>query len=80
MSTKNDGGPAFARAESTSHVRYGDTEAQDGMSLRDYFASKAMQGFCANSSHMVTDGQHEFKNAAVAAYLLADAMIAERDK
>jgi hypothetical protein len=44
-----------------------------GMSLRDYFASAAMQGLCAESVQIPAV-------AAVAAYRLADAMIEERSK
>ena len=46
---KNDGGPAFPRPNSTDehsqpcNVSY----AEDGMSLRDWFAGKALQGILA---------------------------------
>lgn len=43
-----------------------------GMTLRDYFAAKAMQGICA-------DGNYR-GNIAVIAYDLADAMMKERNK
>lgn len=44
--TKNDGGPAFPQAD-----RVGDIATQHGgMTLRDYFAAKAMQGAIASSS------------------------------
>ena len=44
MSTPNDGGPAFPLADSC--CEYGNTNrsAANGMSLRDNFACKAMQG------------------------------------
>ena len=61
-----------------SFVDQSDTEfdgeqfADMGMSLRDYFAAKAMQGFCANP---------EFKgNIAELAYGIADVMLSERNK
>ena len=41
MSTINDGGPAFPVPANA----FNDME---GMTLRDYFAAKAMQGMCAN--------------------------------
>jgi hypothetical protein len=51
-------------------------EERSGMSLRDYFAAKAMQGFCAHPDQ---------KNWTVAemvadSYDYADAMLAEREK
>ena len=51
-----------------------------GMTLRDYFAAKAMQGFCAPSPD---DADIEYWNCvylAKYAYKIADAMIAEREK
>ena len=46
----------------------------DGMSLRDYFAAKAMQGFCSNPNlkpDLIISEQ---------AYKVADAMLKARDK
>ena len=63
MST-NTGGPAFP------HSRLGSDA--DGMTLRDYFAAKAMQGLCAGNS---TDAQQ----IAKAAYIVADAMLKVRE-
>ena len=45
-----------------------------GMSLRDYFAAKAMQGF------MSVPGAFQPKLDAQIAYEMADAMLAERSK
>jgi hypothetical protein len=47
-----------------------------GLSLRDYFAAKAMQGFAA-TPHMA---QWCSEDVATSAYRLADAMLAEREK
>ena len=47
-----------------------------GMTLRDYFAAKALQGICAAPEHLDRIGS--FKNAAATAYELADAMLAAR--
>ena len=46
------------------------------VSLRDYFAAKAMQGFCASPTGM------EWANHKIAAeaYAIADAMLAAREK
>lgn len=47
-------------------------QSEDGMTLRDYFAAKAMQ------SLLVRGGA--FKGTEVMAYEIADAMIMERNK
>lgn len=60
------GGPAFPSSfEDTNYF---------GMSLRDYFAAAAMQGLMARI------GAHEAHTIAHDAYIVADAMISERDK
>lgn len=48
-----------------------------GMSLRDYFAAKALQGILANS---FSDIEFAIPDYAQTAYLLADAMMRERKK
>jgi hypothetical protein len=48
-----------------------------GMTLRDYFAAKAMQGIAANQRWNVTK---QIDNCAREAYAIADAMIKERNK
>ena len=45
-----------------------------GMSLRDYFAAKAMQGM------LTRPGSVDPKQDAALAYMLADAMLVERSK
>ena len=50
-------------------------KAMQGMSLRDYFAAKAMQGIC---SHADTWGLISNEKIAAASYDLADAMLAAR--
>ncbi|EOL9041309.1 hypothetical protein [Cronobacter turicensis] len=53
-----------------------------GMTLRDYFAAKAMQAFIAGA---MSDGtplrtmDGDDKVAAKAAYIIADAMLTERE-
>jgi hypothetical protein len=44
----------------------------DGMTLRDYFAVKAMKGFCAK------EGLVDLRYRAVSAYKLADIMLEAR--
>jgi hypothetical protein len=46
----------------------------DGMSLRDYFAAKAMQALLAGGAHP------NVHHLAADAYKAADAMLEERDK
>ena len=68
--SKETSGPAFP-TNSTHHDGY---YGGLGMTLRDYFAAKAMQELVGASQN--------FPRAAIAehAYLMADAMIAERKK
>lgn len=67
MNTINDGGPAFP-----GHATY-----NTGMSLRDWFAGQALSGMqpivTLDQSNCV-DPQHIIHQAAVNAYLYADAM------
>ena len=69
----NNGGPAFPNV---GDVRY-TSEDQYGMTLRDYFAAKAMLGY-------MTSGFANFGNNhsvfAKDAYEMADAMLKERAK
>lgn len=78
MSTKNNGGPAFPRPVSRKNPIDPSTEqpAQEGMTLRDWFAGMAMQGICANPEN---DGMNT-GDAVLRAYQAADAMIDQRDK
>ena len=80
MSKTDDGGPAFPREEYQTPTS---ALGQIGMSLRDYFAAKAMQGMLSNAEMMHDDNGHRnntFANYAAAAYAQADAMLAERSK
>lgn len=67
---QNDGGPAFPTPES-----HGDD--YEGMSLRDYFAAKAMQGMLA-SPH--ANPKASMMRCAMESYAMADAMLAMRQK
>jgi hypothetical protein len=57
-------------------------EPEKGMTLRDYFAAKAMQGwlssFSCESRHPTESGGAKY--VAAASYAMADAMLAERNK
>ena len=48
-----------------------------GLTMRDYFAAKAMQGMCANSNSKPEVGENVF---AEAAYMMADAMLKAREQ
>ena len=88
--TTNDGGPAFPRNHSLKRgtadgVTYTEADSfSEGMTLRDYFAAAALQGFASNTdlakvlinSNVGTTAS----DAAAYAYRWADAMIAERAK
>lgn len=73
--TKKDGGPAFPFQASEHEA------LQRGMSLRDWFAGRAMAAMVGNSDHMVVfaESADPAKDVAVAAYSIADAMLAERE-
>jgi hypothetical protein len=54
--------------------------AQKGMTLRDYFAAKAMAGFCADPSVEWKHGREIETTLAKLAYEVADAMIQVRQQ
>lgn len=79
MSKENNGGPAFPYSarlvapDTCEHLTNG------GMTLRDYFAAKAMQGILVNTE------RNEFSfgkvnEIASKAYELADAMLRAREE
>jgi len=91
MSARNNGGPAFPRAAGDYNGTRNGNGAQDGMSLRDYFAAKAMHaelataGMHDGAADALVDaaaaaGQTIEQRIAFNAYRLADAMLAERAK
>jgi hypothetical protein len=51
---------------------------EKGITIRDYFAAKAMQA--AFTHALRQDPQDSPETIALAAYFVADAMLAERDK
>lgn len=93
---RNDGGPAFPQSETAKGNTVENEHGQGGMSLRDYFAGKAM--------HAIIGNQAQFSGANTAAekayegddlseksrivrqivasmsYAVADAMLAARKK
>jgi hypothetical protein len=76
--SNNTGGPAFPCAEirnmNEEIVQY----ASEGMTLRDYFAAKAMSAYIAS----MTEGQEPIEHAtgiSEHSYLFADAMLKARE-
>ena len=69
---KETGGPAFPRPAVFTKTHGLASVEQDGMTLRDYFAAKAMQ-------EMVNE-YDDFDFMAQTAYAMADAMLKERNK
>jgi hypothetical protein len=67
MNKDKTGGPAFP-IHWENHA--------EGMTLRDYFAAKAMQGMLANQHQFVADDQAMYARDA---YVLADAMLKARE-
>lgn len=74
---KNDGGPAFPIPLNKGELFDGLGPA-DGMSLRDWFAGKVLEGFMSRKE------THQFLGDSViiagSCYVFADAMLAEREK
>jgi hypothetical protein len=76
MSNTNTGGPAFPQSDRvTASISIADSQ---GMTLRDYFAAKAMQGMLANpklQEQILKAGQSWIEESA---WKVADAMLKER--
>lgn len=71
MTERDDGGPAFPWLDwESSRGEF----LQKGMSLRDYFAAKAMEAILANSQIVVNDKT----SISSMAYQMADSMLAAR--
>lgn len=81
MRNTNAGGPAFPQVATDPD---GDLW-QPGMTLRDYFAAKAIAGILANpdisaSAARCNVSTNEFReDTAIAAYAMADAMLKARE-
>ncbi len=83
MSNTNTGGPAFP----TARVNINGVDEQDGiqafgagMTLRDYFATKAMQEILGSDRYMGIIGVNRYEQrTAEDAYKMADAMLKARE-
>lgn len=71
MSNKKTGGPAFPPMHNP------DTH-ESGMTLRDYFAAKAMQSMVR--LHMLDKIEYHQRSVAEQAYRMADTMLEAREK
>ena len=71
MSNKT-GGPAFPELGNVGYNS--EWQIESGMTLRDYFAAKAMQGRLANPDWLCSDDR-----TATEAYQIADAMLRARE-
>ena len=85
MTKPNDGGPAFPVKKFDNDI--GDYYLSSGMTLRDYFAAKAMQGMITSLTEFdptLLDGKSIIVNRprdiSELAYTYADTMLAHRDK
>jgi len=80
MSEINNGGPAFPMTRVTVLAEDGTPNeaasiTHEGMTLRDYFAAKAMQGICAHPDSWGLGDEGICKRS----YEMADAMLKARE-
>ena len=75
MSNKITGGPAFPTHSASDH--------HDGMTMRDYFAAKAMaslmKDFMEKELHLEYPKTEWMEGLCLDAYRMADAMLKERE-
>ncbi|EAA6139644.1 hypothetical protein DUU50_12020 [Salmonella enterica subsp. enterica serovar Corvallis] len=72
------GGPAFPELGNVGCNS--DWQSESGMTLRDYFAAKAMQAMISNPSIIDNDSECAVNYAASASYKFADAMLKAREE
>lgn len=81
MNNTNTGGPAFPGLHPSSECRY----KEEGMTLRDYFAAKAMEAWIlATTKPYMHDGKHQVEmldvdRLAEYAYKQSNAMLKARE-
>ncbi|WP_158784992.1 hypothetical protein [Pantoea sp. BAV 3049] len=87
--SKETGGPAFPAEAKLNRInneaypvqtRDGDIFQFPGLTMRDYFAAKAMQGILANPGQLDNVNDDAAKWVARDSYKVADAMITARNK
>lgn len=74
MSVKDDGGPAFGEFQNVGDI----ARSFGGITVRDYFAAKAMQAVIADMFRRGDPKPGDVDTAAAVAYLAADAMLKAR--
>ncbi|HGM6877930.1 hypothetical protein I5L47_26315 [Serratia marcescens] len=76
---KETGGQAFPMLGNVGYNS--DWQVEDGMTLRDYFAAKVMQGTFASGTRVTigTNHEEEMFGLAKAFYSMADAMLKARN-
>ena len=72
MAEINDGGPAYPTKRAALDPRESGFFTEDGMTLRDYFAAKSMEGMLTRPGSINVDDDARF------AYRMADAMLRAR--
>lgn len=77
MRTTNTGGPAFPEAGLSGLPNGEFIHGQSGMTLRDYFAAKAMQSLIIAAAS--SSATHTPASVSGAAYETADAMLKARE-
>lgn len=80
MTTVNDGGPAFPGQWFDFQPLTGEQVVREqwgGMSIRDYFAAKAMQSLLATID--TYPDEHWRDGLSMDAYMMADAMLKARE-
>ncbi|WP_259565584.1 hypothetical protein [Enterobacter sichuanensis] len=81
MEKVNNGGPAFPREDyqSNGYDKGFEKLGQEGMSLRDYFAAKAIGVIAFPADYVGTkETEESYKQWAQKAYRMADAMLKAR--
>jgi hypothetical protein len=89
MNVNKDGGPAFPNEYSLIEIgdgSYLESRPTTGMTLRDYFAAKAMQGLYASGNLVFDQNGKEvakeifIKHISSISYEMADAMLKAREE
>lgn len=83
MTDKQTGGPAFPALPIQRHLDTGEILYQaEGITIRDYFAAKAMQGLLAgnpSTTSQLIEATKGSGSVSELAYVLADAMLKARE-
>lgn len=74
----NTGGPAFPGPYANEHGHIEALFKQHGMTLRDYFAAKAMHGMCCDPERWPQEKDMPYITKI--AYQMADAMLKAREQ